>query len=185
MARRWQVTAGFGAAVIALGLLAGTAAAVGQAVTIANFAFAPGTITVTPGTTVTWTNNDSATHTATGTGFDTGSIAPGASAAFTFTTAGSFAYHCAIHPAMTGSVVVQAAGAAATPRATAPSTDTAAAIARIRPASGSDPTPLLLIGVAGVLGLGLGIGVAGRPSRGLGRRTLRARRDDERAQPKR
>ena len=80
-------------------------------VTIANFAFSPGTITVQAGSTVTWVNNDSVAHTATGDNgeFDTGSIAPGGSATITFDTAGTFAYHCSIHPNMTASITVQAA----------------------------------------------------------------------------
>ena len=48
-------------------------------ITIENFAFTPASVTVTAGATVTWTNNDSAPHTATGDGgeFDTGNIAQG------------------------------------------------------------------------------------------------------------
>ena len=80
-------------------------------VTIADFAFSPNAITVQAGSTVTWVNNDSVPHTATGDNgeFDTGSIAPGGSASITFDTAGTFAYHCTIHPNMTASITVQAA----------------------------------------------------------------------------
>jgi hypothetical protein len=63
---------------------------------------------------VTWTNSDGATHTATGSGFDTGNISGGSSASVTFDTAGTFAYHCSIHSSMTGTVVVQAASGDAT-----------------------------------------------------------------------
>jgi plastocyanin len=80
-------------------------------VTIADFAFSPNAITVQAGSTVTWVNNDSVPHTATGDNgeFDTGSIAPGGSATITFDTAGTFAYHCTIHPNMTASITVHAA----------------------------------------------------------------------------
>jgi plastocyanin len=58
---------------------------------------------------VTWTNNDATTHTSTadnGT-FVTGAISPGGSANFKFQSAGSFVYHCTIHPGMVGTVNVQ------------------------------------------------------------------------------
>ena len=79
-----------------------------NAVTIKGFAFNPETITVKKGTTVTWTNEDAAGHTATaddGT-FDTGLIAKGESGSVTFDTVGTFSYHCTPHPNMKGTVVV-------------------------------------------------------------------------------
>jgi plastocyanin len=86
--------------------------------------FSPRPIQVTVGSTVTWTNATAPTHTATSdTGaWDTGNIAPGAtSSAISFLTAGTFTYHCAIHPSMTGSVVVTAVAATNPPvRALAP-----------------------------------------------------------------
>lgn len=77
-------------------------------VSIQNFAFAPGTIQVAAGTTVTWTNNDQTTHTVTADdgSFDSGDVAPGGTFSMTFNTPGTFAYHCKIHPFMTASVVV-------------------------------------------------------------------------------
>ncbi len=77
-------------------------------VTIANFAFSPTSVTVKAGTSVTWQNNDTTTHTATADGgaFDTGGIAPGASRSVTMGTPGTFSYHCTIHPFMTASVTV-------------------------------------------------------------------------------
>lgn len=66
----------------------------------------PGSVKV--GQTVSWTNADTTTHTATGTGWDTGQIAPGAtSAPITFSTAGNMDYHCSIHPSMVGTLNVQ------------------------------------------------------------------------------
>lgn len=64
--------------------------------------------TVTVGQTVAWHNSDGTTHTATSATFNTGNIAPGGtSAAITMGTAGSFPYHCSIHPTMTGTLVVK------------------------------------------------------------------------------
>jgi plastocyanin len=79
------------------------------AVHIANFTFAPATLTVRPGTTVTWTNDDDIPHTvaATGGGFRSKVLDTGNSYSFTFTKAGEFQYFCSIHPHMTGKVVVK------------------------------------------------------------------------------
>jgi plastocyanin len=86
-------------------------AAASQAVTIKGFAFKPATVNVDVGDTVTWTNQDTAPHTATASNgsFDTGNLKKGASASHKFAKAGSFAYICAIHPNMKGKVVVKAA----------------------------------------------------------------------------
>jgi plastocyanin len=80
----------------------------GAAVTIAGFAFQPASIEVTIGTTVTWTNDDPAPHTVTATdgSFDSGTLASGATFSQVFQAAGTFEYACAIHPTMTGSVIV-------------------------------------------------------------------------------
>jgi plastocyanin len=79
----------------------------GTAVSIANFAFNPADVTVKVGQSVTWTNNDTTTHTVTGADFDSGPLAPGATYSHTFATAGTFDYHCSIHTSMTGKVTVQ------------------------------------------------------------------------------
>ena len=80
------------------------------AVAIRNLSFGPQSVTVHAGTTVSWTNQDPQPthHTATADGgaFTTGSLGPGQSGAFTFTTPGRYAYHCAIHTYMTGVIVV-------------------------------------------------------------------------------
>ena len=72
-------------------------------------AFAPNPITVNAGGMVTWTNNDTIAHTATGDdgSWNSGTIAAGASFSHAFPSAGTFAYHCAIHPGMIGTVKVQ------------------------------------------------------------------------------
>ncbi|HLG62304.1 MAG TPA: cupredoxin family copper-binding protein [Ktedonosporobacter sp.] len=84
-------------------------AANGNSITIANFAFAPASLTVKVGTKVTWTNNDSATHTVTDLkgAFDSGDLPTGQSFSFTFTKAGTYNYHCAIHSSMTATIIVQ------------------------------------------------------------------------------
>ena len=72
--------------------------------------FDPSTVTVSAGATITWVNNGANNHTATGSGFDTGQVAPGASASVTLDTAGTYDYICSVHGAsMSGSIVVMAA----------------------------------------------------------------------------
>jgi plastocyanin len=85
-----------------------TGAAGGSQVTIDGFAFTPPELTVPVGTTVTWTNHHAANHTVTSdTGvFDSGTMAQGATFAFTFTEAGEFPYHCSIHSSMTAKIIV-------------------------------------------------------------------------------
>jgi plastocyanin len=72
-------------------------------------AYNPNPLTVAVGATVTWMNNDNTAHTATAnTGaFDTGTIQPGGQASKQFMTAGSFPYHCTIHPGMVAVINVQ------------------------------------------------------------------------------
>jgi len=86
----------------------GDAAMGDSAVDIKGFAFSPASLEVAAGTTVTWTNSDSATHTVTADdgSFDSGDLANGATFSFTFDTAGTFTYHCNIHPNMTATIVV-------------------------------------------------------------------------------
>jgi plastocyanin len=87
----------------------GTPTGIVNKVSIQGFAFNPSSITVSVGTTVTWTNNDSVTHTVTSdTGaFSSGNLNPGQTFSHTFNQAGTFAYHCSIHTSMHGTVVVQ------------------------------------------------------------------------------
>jgi plastocyanin len=82
-----------------------------SAVTIQNFAYAPTPLTVRAGDTVTWTNRDSAQHSAFfNDGFKTPALSQGQSASLVFTSAGTFSYICGIHgAAMKGTVIVQAA----------------------------------------------------------------------------
>jgi plastocyanin len=77
-------------------------------VNIANMAFSPASYTVKAGITVTWTNNDNMIHTVTAndSSFSSGNISIGSSYSMTFSVAGTYPYHCTIHPGMKGSVVV-------------------------------------------------------------------------------
>lgn len=78
-------------------------------VTIENFAYTPKIITIKKGESVTWTNNDSVGHTATGDEdeFDTGILEKGESKTITFDKTGTYTYHCTPHPNMKGTVVVE------------------------------------------------------------------------------
>jgi plastocyanin len=77
--------------------------------------FVPETLTVSKGTTITWTNGDSTLHTVTsgsaesgnsGTEFDSSYLAAGKTFQHQFNTAGTFDYYCTLHPYMKGKVVV-------------------------------------------------------------------------------
>jgi plastocyanin len=87
------------------------AATAPNAVSIDNFAFAPQTITVAAGTTVTWTNHDDEGHTVVSDDspalFKSAGLDTDDSFTFTFAKAGTYKYHCSIHPRMTGTIVVQ------------------------------------------------------------------------------
>lgn len=80
----------------------------GSAATIQNFAFQPATINAKAGQKVTWTNDDSTTHTVTADNgsFDSGDLSPGKSFSSTLAKSGTIKYHCSIHPFMHGTVSV-------------------------------------------------------------------------------
>ncbi len=74
-----------------------------------DLSFDPPQINVPTGTIVSWTNADSIQHTVTSDEqglFDAGPISPGDTFENVFDSAGEFGYHCAIHPFMTGVVMV-------------------------------------------------------------------------------
>jgi plastocyanin len=79
-----------------------------SAVEIKGLAFNPASITVKAGSKVTWTNNDSTTHTVTldDNSVDSGNVNVGSTFDHTFGAAGTFAYHCKIHSSMHGTVTV-------------------------------------------------------------------------------
>ena len=82
----------------------------GHTVAIKGFAFAPAALAVTVGTTVTWTNQDADAHTVTSQGsggpLRSAALNTGQSYSYTFTTPGTYAYLCTIHPFMTATVTV-------------------------------------------------------------------------------
>jgi plastocyanin len=87
---------------------AATDAAEAPTVTMRDRIFAPATVEIAAGTTVTWSNNDDSPHTVTSVDnlFDSGVIDEGGSFTFTFDEAGTYDYFCAIHPEMTGTIIV-------------------------------------------------------------------------------
>lgn len=70
------------------------------------YGFSPRSISVPPGTLVTWINKTAAPHTVTGGSFGSGTINPGGFYSFRFNSASSFGYHCSFHPYMTATVNV-------------------------------------------------------------------------------
>ena len=85
------------------------AGGVGQAdVTITSLKFEPAQLSVSAGATVKWTNQDNVAHTVTSDSgdWDSGSLSQGQSFSHTFTQAGTFAYHCTVHPTMKGTITV-------------------------------------------------------------------------------
>lgn len=98
-----------GSAAVNPGSTPGVAA--GPTVTIKDFKFTPSTLNVKVGTTVTFVQEDSVPHNATGTGSDdviksSSALSKGQTYTVTFTKAGTYPYMCSIHPYMTGTVVV-------------------------------------------------------------------------------
>jgi plastocyanin len=79
------------------------------AIDIADFRYDPPNLVVDAGTTVTWTNRDSALHDATdrGKSWKTPLLAKGESASISFDTPGSFRYFCSVHPWMEGRLTVE------------------------------------------------------------------------------
>jgi amicyanin len=78
-----------------------------NAVNIQNFAFAPETLTVKKGATITWTNNDSAPHQINSNAFNSDRLSKDQSFSFTFNDAGTFDYICSLHPSMKGKIIVE------------------------------------------------------------------------------
>jgi plastocyanin len=96
----------------AVGEAAVQAAASPATVTIDNFAFAPGALTVTAGTTVTWKNDDDSPHRIgdkDGT-FKSAALDTDDTFSHTFATPGEYPYICTIHPYMVGKIIVKPAG---------------------------------------------------------------------------
>lgn len=84
-------------------------------VSIVDFGFDPSVVTITAGSTVTWSNDGATDHTSVafegeGMTWDSGILAPGAEYSHTFDEVGTFAYECALHPEMEGTVEVVPTG---------------------------------------------------------------------------
>ena len=92
-------------------VLAAPAAPESTEVKIDNFTFAPQSVTIKAGTTVTWTNEDDIPHTvaATSKAFKSKVLDTDDKFSFTFTSAGTYEYFCSLHPHMTGTIVVESA----------------------------------------------------------------------------
>jgi plastocyanin len=98
------------AAVAAFAPAALAASPAAVTVHIRDFTFSPATLTVAPGTTVRFVNEDSEAHTVTAVdrSFDSGGLDTGDSWSYRFASPGKFAYFCALHPYMRGAVTVTA-----------------------------------------------------------------------------
>ena len=96
-------------ALMALVVMNGNANAADAQVKIANFTFDPPTLTVKAGTTVTWVNADDIPHLVTEKDgkFHSSALDTNDKFSQTFSTAGTVEYYCAIHPKMTGKIVVE------------------------------------------------------------------------------
>jgi amicyanin len=79
-------------------------------ISIKNFMFSPSTLTVKAGTKVTFVNDDSTPHTATGSGssamINSGNLNQGQTYSVTFSKPGTYQYTCTIHPYMKGTIKV-------------------------------------------------------------------------------
>ena len=76
---------------------------------IRDFAYVPASVTIHPGQTVRFVQDDSTAHTVTAVdkSFDSGNLDKGKSWTHTFDKEGTYAYLCAYHPTMRGTVVVK------------------------------------------------------------------------------
>jgi plastocyanin len=71
--------------------------------------FSPSSLTISSGTTVTWTNKESVTHTVTSNNgiFESGDMSKNETFSYTFSTVGTFPYHCRHHSGMNGTIIVE------------------------------------------------------------------------------
>jgi len=82
------------------------------AIRIANFNYAPQTLVIAPGTTVTWTNADDDVHTVVEKDrkFKSAGLDTDDTFSQTFTAPGEYEYFCSLHPRMVGKIVVKPGG---------------------------------------------------------------------------
>ena len=80
-----------------------------RVIEIQDFAFAPRELSLTVGDTVVWVNKDSFMHTSTSdsTAWSSPDLSPGDRFEFVVGAPGRFAYHCAAHPVMHGTLSVK------------------------------------------------------------------------------
>jgi len=83
-----------------------TPSSAGATIVIKDFAFAPATVTIKVGDTVTWRNEDGVPHDATGDGWTSGSISSGQSYSRVFDKPGTYTYVCKVHPSMKAATIV-------------------------------------------------------------------------------
>ena len=121
-----KFTLATGAAIVAMAstILVGAVAAASPTIKIVDFAFEPASTTILAGDAVTWQNTTGTAHTVTADdgSFDSGQLGLDDQFANVFTAPGRYLYHCTIHPAMTGVVIVNAAKPTVTPKGTLPPT---------------------------------------------------------------
>src|SRR5450631_1474353 len=98
------------AGLVAAAIAASPARAADTEVKIDNFTFNPQQITVKAGSTVVWLNHDDIPHTVTSStqAFKSKALDTDDKFSYTFATPGTFKYFCALHPHMTGTIVVEA-----------------------------------------------------------------------------
>ena len=141
-------------------------------VTIQDFFFSPGTVTVNVGDTITWHNSGQAPHNATANdgSFKTPDLNNGQSSSHTFSSAGTFSYICTIHPNMHGTVRVVSAGGGGGGGASSSSSGTSESSAVASPDAAGTSTTLPMTGLAvGALALtGLALLASGLLTRWAG-----------------
>src|SRR5712675_2289503 len=114
---------GWGLVCLPLALSAATAN-----VSIVNFAFSPTSVNINVNDSVKWTWAGSPHSTTSDTGlWESGVLGTGATFTHTFTSAGSFPFHCSVHPFMTGTISVQSANVPPTIGITNPTNDSVSA----------------------------------------------------------
>ena len=93
-------------------------------ITIKNYAYGSGSMTISQGDTVTWTNQDSVPHDVVVTSgpvkFRSPMLTKGKSWSYTFSQAGAYSYTCSVHPDMHATITAKAKAAAPAPAATTP-----------------------------------------------------------------
>ena len=109
---------------------AAEASAAAHQITIRNYAYGSGLMSISQGDTVTWTNQDSVSHDVVVTNgpvkFRSPMLTKGKSWSYTFSKAGAYSYTCSVHPDMRGTIVAKSKAAAPAP-APAPAATTQAA----------------------------------------------------------